>query len=257
MSIQAILPISVDFCNKKYTLVNAKQYDKEARYLLVSCYNGGDFFKLSNGGHSAFVRYKKPDGYSVFRKCSIDTQGKILVELTEQMLAVQGTCVADLVIVSGGKAVIDVNTGKITNVTDGSIISTMIFHINVSETPVDNAEIESSYDHSGFNQALAEVTADFQNVILTAKSWAVGGTGIRANEATDNAKYWAELAKDHVMGDLGDSIVTGIRGINDTVGTFSKGNVELSAYRVGAVSLSDVATVDEVKSYLSINTTNS
>lgn len=251
MSIQAILPISVDFCNKKYTLVNAKQYDSEARYLLVSCHNGGEFFKLSNGSHSAFVRYKKPDGYSVFRKCTIDSQGKVLMELTEQMLAVQGTCVADLVIVSGGNAIIDVNTGKITNVTDGSIISTMIFHINVTETAVENSEIESSYDHSGFNQALAEVTANFSSVITTAKSWAVGGTGVRADENTNNAKYWADIAFQNATGDLGNKIVTGVKGNKETV--YRLGQVNITPSNVGAVSVDDVATVDEVKTYLGIS----
>lgn len=239
MAIQANLPISVDFCNKKYTLVNAKQYDNKARYLLVSCYNGGDFFKLSNGGHSAFIRYKKPDGYSVFRKCSIDTQGRIVVELTEQMLAVAGTCVADLVVVNGNKAIIEADTGKIIGMEDGSIISTMIFHINVSETAVDNAEIESTWDSSGFNDALKTVTANFENVVVRAKEWA------------DKAEYWADIAFKNATGDLGNKIVTGIKCGEEL--EFSKGEVHITAAKVGAVSTSDVATVDEVKTYLGIN----
>lgn len=254
-NIQAIIPISVDFCNKKYILVNAKQYDKNARYLSVTCYNGGEFFKLSSGSHSAFIRYKKPDEYSVFNKCSIDNQGKILVELTEQMLAVQGTCVADLVVVSGGTATMNPTTGQITGISGGSIISTMIFHINVTETPVENSELESSYDHSGFNQALEEVTADFSNVIKTARSWAEGGTGIRTGEDTNNAKYWADIAYKNATGDLGDNIVTGIKGDNET--TYRKGQVNITAYNVGAIPSADIATVDEVKTYLGINTANS
>ncbi len=249
MSIQAVIPLNVDFCNQKYILVNAKQYDKNARYLLITCYNGGELFSLSSKQHSAFVRYKKPDGYSVFNKCEIQREGKVLVELTEQMLAVQGTCVADLVVVSGGNANVNAN-GQITGISDGSVISTMIFHINVKEIPVENSELESSYDHSGFNEALEEVTADFSNVVRMARSWAEGGTGLRTGEDENNAKYWADIAFQNATGDLGDKLVTGIKGNNET--TYRKGQVNITAYNVGAVPTTDIATVSEVTEYLGI-----
>ena len=35
-----------------------------------------------------------------------------------------------------------------------------------------------------------------------AQSWATGGTGLREDEATNNAKYWSTVAKDIAGGDF-------------------------------------------------------
>lgn len=195
MGIQAILPISVDFCNKKYILVNAKQYDRDSRFLLVSCYNGGTYFPLSKGLHGAYIRYKKADGLSVLNSCDIK-DGKILVELTEKMLSVQGTCVADLVIVSGSVANVN-SSGQITGFSGGSIISTMIFHINVTENPVENWQIKEDYkdEFDELNDLFTRAEAHYENVVTAALSWTEGGTGTRQGENTDNAKYYSEQAK--------------------------------------------------------------
>lgn len=248
MAIQTTTNINVDFYDKKYILINAKQFDKNSRFLSVTCYNKGAPFNLSSANHSAYIRYKKADELSVFNVCRID-KGKIVVELTEQMLAVAGICYADLVIVEGGKATVDANTGEITGIDGSSILSTMTFCIDVSETAIDNAEIESKYEINLLNETLDKYEAEYQNVVKTARSWAVGGTGIdRDNEDTNNAKYYAELALKNAYG--GDSIVTGIKCTNDT--DYRNGQVTITAYNVGAVSTDDVATVNEIKSYLGI-----
>lgn len=90
MSIQSIININVDFYDKKHVLINAKQLDRGSRFLLVTCYDHGNVFPVNSGEHSAYIRYKKSDGNSVFNFCNINNQGKILVELTEQMLASSG-----------------------------------------------------------------------------------------------------------------------------------------------------------------------
>lgn len=196
MAIKTTTNIDIDFCNKKYVLVNAKQLDKNSRFLSVTCYNHGELFSLNSGEHAAYIRYKKADDYGVFNNCDIDRFGKIIVELTEQMLAVDGICYADLIIVNKGDAVVDPNTGEINEKIDNaSILSTMTFCIDVSEIPVMNSEIESTYEFILLNDNLEKYWADFEDVMKTSKSWAVGGTGIRNGENTDNSKYWAEQSK--------------------------------------------------------------
>lgn len=191
MSLQSLTNINVDFYDKKYILINAKQLDKNSRFLSVTCYNHGELYPLYSGEHAAYIRYKKPDGYSVFNFCEINNKSKVLVELTEQMLAVDGICYADLVIINKGEANVDSDTGEIVTIDDASVLSTMTFRIDVSETAVANSEIESSYEYSGLNSTLETYWADFEDVMKTSKSWAVGGTGIRDGENTDNAKYYA------------------------------------------------------------------
>lgn len=248
MSLQNVININIDFYDKKYTLINAKRYDRNSRFLLVTCYNHGEIFNINAEEHSAYIRYKKSDNYSVFNFCEIDTKGKILIELTEQMLASDGICCADLVIVNKGSAKLDANTGEITTIDSASILSSMVFYIDVSGVAIENSEIESSYEFNVLNETLAEYEADYKEVIKTAKSWAVGGTGIRTDENTDNAKYYAELALKNAYGE--SSIVTGIKCANDT--DYRDGQVTISAENVGAIPTGDIATVNEVKSYLGI-----
>lgn len=248
MALQNITNINVDFYDKKYILVNAKQYDKNSRFLSVTCYNRGEKFLVNSSEHSAYIRYKKSDNHSVFNFCEIDTYGKILVELTEQMLASNGICYADLVITDNGKASIDPETGEIIAIDNASVLSTMTFCIDVTESVIDNSEIESSYEFNVLNETLERYEADYENVILAAKSWAVGNTGIRDNEFENNAKYWAEVAAQNAVGT--PIIVTGVKGSNET--SYRHGQVDLTADNVGAVSTTDIATVDEMKDYLGI-----
>ena len=191
MNLQSIINIDVDFYDKKYILVNAKQLDKGSRFLLVTCHNHGTLLSLDSASQSAYIRYKKADDYSVFNLCEIDNSGKILVELTEQMLSAAGICMADLVIVNKRIADVDKDTLEVA-VKDASILSTMTFFIDVSEIAAENFEIESSYEYNGLNKALAEANAEYSKVIKWARSYATGDGGVRYNEENDNAKYYYE-----------------------------------------------------------------
>lgn len=191
MALQTTTNINIDFYDKKYILINAKQFDRKSRFISVACYNHGVPYILNDGEHSAYIRYKKADNHSVFNPCEIDGKGNVIVELTEQMLAVDGICYADLVIVDKGGAKVDAQTGEIINIESSSILSTMPIHIDVTEIAVANSDIESSYEFNGLNTALEKAEAEYTEVILTSKSWAVGGTGIRSGEDVDNAKYYS------------------------------------------------------------------
>ncbi len=195
MSLQTITNISVDFYDKKYILINAKQYDKNSRFLSVACYNRGELYPINAGEHSAYIRYRKSDNNGVFNLCEINHHGKILVELTEQMLASDGICDADLVIVNKGSADVNTETGEIVAIDNATILSTMPLHIDVTGTAVENSNIESSYEYNGLNTALEKAEAEYTEVIQLSKSYAVGNAGgIRENEDIDNAKYYASQA---------------------------------------------------------------
>lgn len=191
MSLQIATNINVDFYDKKYILINAKQYDKSSRFLSITCYNHGELFPINAGEHSAYIRYRKVDNSSVFNSCDIDSKGKIIVELTEQMLATDGICYADLVIVNKGETKVDTSTGEILAIDNTSVLSTMPLHIDVTGTAVENSNIESSYEFNGLNTALEKAEAEYTEVMKTSKSWAVGGTGTRSGEDTDNSKYYS------------------------------------------------------------------
>lgn len=206
MALECITNINVDFYDKKYILLNAKQLDKKTRFLSITCYNHGELYLVNNTDHAAYIRYKKSDEHSVFNFCTITSDGRILVELTEQMLASSGICTADVVLVNRGQASVDTETGEIINLDKASVMSTMTFCIDVAETAVENSEIESSYEYSAFNQSLETYWTDFEKVMQTSKSYAVGNAGgIRENENIDNAKYYYEQSVGSVTESLNNA----------------------------------------------------
>lgn len=234
MSLQVNKQLTLDFYDKKYVSINAKQYDALSRFILVTCCNQGDIFPINSNSNSAYVRYRKADDYGVFNRCVITDDGKILVELTEQMLAVAGNCYADLVILhklsdnndntdkfnewydltskdddNGNVSIIystdfidteDDNNGNVSMddvnitdiITDGkySILSTMTFCVNVSETAYDNTEIESSYEYNALNDLLIKATEDYTSVITACKTYEVN-----AKKSEENAKISENNAK--------------------------------------------------------------
>ena len=193
MALQIMTNINVDFYDKKYILINAKQYDDCSRWISITCYNQGDIFNLSSNKHSAYIRYRKADGHGVLNSCRINNKGEVLVELTEQMLAASGICYVDLIIVNKGSAIVDIDTGEITTIDNSAIMSTMAFCINVYEASFDNSVIESSDEYNALNELLQKVDADYQEVIQLARSYAIGDADdIREGEDTDNAKYYYE-----------------------------------------------------------------
>ena len=82
MGIQVYRDISVDFSNGRYIIMNAKQHDSNSRFIRMTCLNCGQKVNLNPDNYSAFIRYRKSDGYGVFNKCIISTEGQVIFELT-------------------------------------------------------------------------------------------------------------------------------------------------------------------------------
>ena len=197
MSLQAIKPINIDFHDSKYISINAKQYDRRSRFVLATCYNNGIIFPLDNTSHRAYIRYRKVDNLGVFNSCRITDDGKILIELTEQMIAVVGKCYADLVILENNPIEIVENTGELIVDENDSILSSMILCINVIETAFDNTEIESSHEYNALNELLIKATEDYSYVMKACKiseeNVKLSETNARISES--NAKASEESAK--------------------------------------------------------------
>ncbi len=195
MALQTTTNINVDFHDKRYIMINAKQYDSSSRWITITCYDNGNLLNLSASKHTTYIRYRKADGYGVLNSCRINYKGEVLVELTEQMLAADGICYVDLIIVNKGSAVVNIDTGEIVTVDGSAILSTMAFCINVYESTIDSSVIESSDEFNALNEALIQVNSDFKEVVQLAKSYAIGNANnIRENEDYDNSKYYSEQA---------------------------------------------------------------
>lgn len=163
---QTIAKISLDLYNKNIVKVSAKQYDT-GRGIEVTCTHNGIIYDVDTNTTSAFVRFKKPDGFNVFNQCEI-VNNRIMIELTQQMLVVLGKCDVDVMIMRkvyslGEKSIDDIIQ------LDAPIVSTMNFTLNIEPIPIDYDDIESSYEFDALTEALAhldkqdKIIKDFQD----------------------------------------------------------------------------------------------
>lgn len=202
MGVQVYRDIKVDFSNSRYIIINAKQHDSKSRFVRMTCTNCGEKVHLNPNDYSAFIRYRKSDGYGVFNSCIISTSGEIIFELTEQMLSTVGTSYADLIIVDVMKPNINndltivSSDGRIIE-NNGSIVSTMTFYINILEKPLDNWDVESTNEFSALNDLLLKANTDYEYIVETTKEYmdnaknSEDAAALFANEAkisADNAK---------------------------------------------------------------------
>lgn len=204
MSLQSITNINVDFYDKKYIMLNAKQYDDCSRWVYITCYNDGSLYNLSDNKHTAYIRYRKADGRNVLNSCRISYRGEVMVELTKQMLAASGVCYVDLMIVNKGSAMVNIDTGRITTTDGSAIMSTMAFCIDVQESVIDSSMIESSDEYAGLVDLLERAEAEYGEVAQLARSYAIGDAdNIRENEDKDNSKYYSKMSMSYAIGNSG------------------------------------------------------
>lgn len=187
MNLQNITQLNIDFSTQKYISINVKQYDRNSRFILITCYNQNNFVPINNNTCFAYVRYRKADDYGVFNTCEITEDGKILIELTEQMLSTIGMSYVDLIIheaIGLGVEISENKNGEITLIKTGenAILSTMTFCVNVHEVAFDNEKIESSYEYDALNDLLIEAKIDYQNVVRACRT-----SERNAKESEENA----------------------------------------------------------------------
>lgn len=222
MDLQVTKQLNIDFSTQKYISLNMKQYDRNSRFILVTCYNQGELIRINNDTCFAYVRYRKSDNNGVFNVCTVTNDGKVLIEITEQMLSVSGMAYVDLVIHEAINTAVEITetsedgTAQIVETGDNSILSTMTFCINVQEASFDNEDIESSYEYNALNEILIEARRNYDEIVnacynyrnetqtsadsasnsaIVAQSYAVGGTGTRENEDSSNAEYYWTMTK--------------------------------------------------------------
>ena len=202
MNLQNTTEINVDFSTQKYISLDAKQYDRSSRFILVTCYNRGQLFPIDNNNYFAYVRYRKSDNYGVFNTCDITNNGRVIIELTEQMLATAGISYVDLVIHEGINIAVHVDdtsgTPVMIDTGENSILSTMTFIINVHEACFDNNEVESSYEYNALNDLLIEARRNYSDVMTTCNEYKNDAATSASNASTSesNAKASELNAKD-------------------------------------------------------------
>ena len=165
MSAEIIREITVDFYGQKYISINAKQYDQASRFLSITCMNQGKVQHIDNKNSYSYVRYRKADDYIAINECTITNDGKILVELTRQMLSAPGICYAEIVILDKDDVVITGNPGEVVEPDEEVIKTTMTLYVNVKASVINNIGIESSNEFNALNDLLIRMTEDYNYIL--------------------------------------------------------------------------------------------
>lgn len=227
--------IRLDFCQHTYNIVLAKQYDKKSRFVPILCTDQGQPFPL-NPEYVVHVKLCTPDKRAILNTVPIQPDGSLLLELTETMLSYPGKAEAEIRIYTKDakkllttmsffvmiepsvygedqtiasdefnallelmeKALADY-TYVITQARESAEAA------KLSETNAKNSEdaAESYKISAEISASEAENSASEAEAFATkAESFACGGTGTRAGEDTDNAKYYHDQVK-AISDDLG------------------------------------------------------
>lgn len=129
--------IVLDLYQNKYIMIQASQYDIDARKLIIHVTNDGEFFKIPQKNYGASIEYKKPDNTIGVVDCEILEDGTLSFTITDQMVAVPGYCKCDLLLASNKEAV-----------------NTNAFIINVRESAVQGDEYESKDDFTSLTKTV-------------------------------------------------------------------------------------------------------
>lgn len=143
--------------------VKAKQGDS-GRGLIATLTNAGELVSAVN--NSCRVYAKKPDGTIVYATCEVNSDGKVLVEFTTQMLAAVGTIQLELEMQQG------------TN-----LVTTPILNLVVMPTNIDDGAIPSTDEYTVLQGLIAQFTAQ------------IGRAEQYANNAAESAEQAEEASQ--------------------------------------------------------------
>ncbi len=176
--------ISLDFYIRKIITVNAKQLDTNSRVINITCTENGKKFFVDSSTTSAFVRYRKSDGFAVLNQVVILSDGTVNLELSQQMLAVEGRQLVDIMLINGTKLSVETVENILSSEpTIGvSVLSTMSFYINTEGVSIEGGEIESSYEYNALIDGLGKMVAVDQHVTQLEETISTNETQRQANE---------------------------------------------------------------------------
>ena len=175
MSIENVQKITLDFCRNNIQSVSVKQYDKNTRYLIVSCTENGKFVKLDKSYMTCRVKVLTPDDRASLDTCTILDDGTVKVPLKENVLFSSGVANAELMITSSDES---------------KRIGTMKFRVIIDSSVYGDERVISSDEFSALTELIEKADKDYTSVITEAKKSADAAKMSATNAKTSetNAK---------------------------------------------------------------------
>lgn len=220
--------------------VFSKELDKGTRFINVKLISNGQQI-VPDSDCIAIFRGIKPDGHSFMNTATIENDGTITAELTEQILAVSGNIKCDISLLKGGLISEGVETlssstfileAQKVPFNDNSTPSApemtyLMLEIHASEawahgrSDFPERATDNSMYYTHVSEAWAKGRSDFPEretdnakyYNKVSEAWAHGRSDF-PERASDNAKYWSEQAQAAV----GLALVDDVTGLSYKLG---------------------------------------
>ena len=195
-----------------YKVVFAKMGDTERRVIAEIKDNGEDYSLA--GVNTVEVRCRKADGKQVTKNATKDNN-TIVIDISGQMTTCKGPAIVDVVLYG----------------TDGGVLSTAKFYLNVDDGAVSEDDIKSSNEYESLTDALRMVglAKEVANTALNTANEAVStantamqqipGYVSRAEEAATKAaaaKSEVDSTKTAAVKAVNDTKTAAVKAVNDT-----------------------------------------
>lgn len=151
--------------DERMYMVSAKQGDKRTRYVRITLTNDGENVSIPDG-YRAIANVKKPDGKYCYNACT-KKEGKIIVELTNQMLAVAGTGHCDI---------------ELRDENNEHVLSSQAFAIEIEKTNRNENAVQSSNEMTELERQCNEIKTTSDEAVKNAETATKA-----ANTATEKA----------------------------------------------------------------------
>lgn len=199
--------ITLDFTKKStFQYISAKQGDNCSRFVVITLTDNEDLYTPPDGVIVNF-RAQKPDGTMVLNQASVNDDGTVTVELTQQILAISGNVFADLFLVG----------------TDHELLSSVSFIIRVEPAPVGH-KIDSQNEFLVFLSAVEKAEQAATQAAQSAQ---------RAEQAASQAANKLSLDGGTMQGPL-DMGQQPLQNVPSPVSSFDAANKRFVDARVNA-----------------------
>ena len=174
--------IKLDFCQRTYNIVLAKQYDKESRFIPIICTNNGQPFSI-NPAYLVHIKMLTPDKRAILNTVPIQPDGSLLLELTESMLSYPGKAEAEI---------------RIFNEDGKKLLTTMSFFVMIEPSVYDDEQIISSDEFNALLDLMEKALKDYTYVITQAQASADAALQSEqaAKQSEEHAKESEQNAKE-------------------------------------------------------------
>lgn len=140
------IKISLDFYNNERKAIRAKQYDKKSRYVNITCTEKGVPVVLTASNMSCYIKMSTPDKRAIYNNGVIQSDGSILFELTETMLAQPGK----------GELEIDIVYSSTADGDDDALLSSMNLDVIIEKSVYSNDTIIATDEFNALTELITK-----------------------------------------------------------------------------------------------------